>query len=338
MVNHVRPEVWIRVDAGGEVGAGHLARCRVLADALIDGGARIRWACRQHALIERFIPESVDCSIPGEPSFAPLDLAEASELCKTAGRQAWIVIDHYGAGSAYIQTIRSSGCRVAIIDDHQFRSGADLRIAPTGGAADTLGTGLTGQELIGLEYALVHSAFSKQRHQRGKMERRGLIICFGGGDPQGLTIQLLRQMQSIPDMPIMVVLDDSAAVDQDVDHCLETMGGRRCAWLSPEELAKCLAEAELAIVSASGIAFETAVVGTPMIAVEWIDNQARHAACLRAAGIDVVASAEAAADALVRERPMVSQLGGNALIDGLGARRVAQAMGFGRDTMVAGSA
>ena len=70
--------------------------------------------------------------------FAPLDESDQRATLGVAKSQRadWLVVDHYGAASAYLAAVAKQGLPVAVIDDLGDRdlTSADLIINPTPGS------------------------------------------------------------------------------------------------------------------------------------------------------------------------------------------------------------
>ncbi len=308
-------KVVFRADGGGTVGWGHLGRCAALADVLLSCGVHVSWACRAEAAVERLTGAPPALTLAGAPSMDSLPLGEAEQVAEFAGNADWIVVDHYGAGDDYLATLRrSSDANVLIFDDHQHRTTADLRLAPMQSAqADTL---------TGAVYQPVRPCF---RQVTPDQERTGWLVALGGADPNDDTVHCV---DALPDtVPLTVLASDAITARQNLDERLAARSGthRRLAWLAPAELATAFATTDAALVSSSTLCWEALATGTPIVALQTADNQAGVVRVLREAEIPVFANASQAADALMRGLAAVAAP--DARLDGLGAWRVARAMG-----------
>lgn len=311
-----RPRVVIRADGGGTVGWGHFARCRALAAGLRRLGATVSWACRNERPGD-FDPSGETLLLDGEPTTERLPLEEADVLRGRMGEPDWVVVDHYGAGERYLDRLRGGRrkTRILVIDDHQRRTSADLRLAPT---QDPFPNSLTGPE-----YLLISREFSELRPQA----RSGTLIAFGGVDAKCHTLSVLRSLgRPQTDLaPVIVVANDCLATRQELDVWIRDRPGvRRVAWLPAHELARLVGSVGQALVSASTLATECLVAGTPIVAVQTVDNQRLHARLLTRLGIQVTREAGPAIRML--ESGRASRGTAASAIDGRGADRVARTM------------
>ena len=302
-------DVWFRCDGGGTVGWGHLSRCRLLAAACSEVGRVVRWVCRDDPVVKKVLGREADLQLPGSPSFDPLHPDELDALGQVD--RSWLVLDHYGAGENYISEAQTRGWRVLVIDDHQHRSG-DLRLAPFDAAA---GPG----DLSGWPYVLVAPVFVAA----SRNSREGWTVCFGGSDARGLAAEVVhRWLETSGSLPSLTVVAPT------LDARMEGLLGR---WPAPvtvhrevstAELAKVFASSAAVVCSASTVALEALASGAPVVAVAWIENQAPHAAALRAAGVPAMTDPLAAADAVAAGAAVASP----GLVDRDGPARVVAAM------------
>ncbi|MGB0589269.1 MAG: hypothetical protein ACPGU1_06280 [Myxococcota bacterium] len=312
-------KVLVRADGGGAVGWGHLGRCAALADVLDACGVDVQWACRASDAVTRLVGRPPDVPLPGPPTMDRLPAEEADALATVAADADWLVIDHYGADVPYLEAIRRhTNARILLVDDHQHREGADLRLAPTQSPAPNT--------LTGAHFQLVHRCFS--RAPQG-LAREGWLIALGGADPRD---DMARCLGAIGDLaPLTVLASDRIAARQDLDTLLATRKGpcTRIAWLEPEDLAVTLATSTAALVSASTLVWEAMATRTPVVALQTADNQCGVVDTLRSVGTPVFTDALAAAEAL--RLGLAALAPPDARLDGKGAWRVAKAMGVDAD-------
>ena len=308
-------KVLVRADGGGEVGWGHLGRSVALAEVLEACGAEVSWACRPERAVERLVGRPPDLALEGAPTLSRLARAEAEVLAHFARGQDWVIVDHYGADAEYLGLLKA-GCsaKLMIFDDHQERHGVDLRLAPMQGSAP--------KTLSGAAYQPVRACFSEV--PRGGA-RRGWLLALGGADPRDDMRRCLEALLA-GEVPLTVLASDAIAERQALDPLIAAHQGRarRVAWMDPE-LARTLAASKAALVSASTLSWEALATRTPIVALEVAENQAVVAATLGRALIPTFTDALEASEGLLRG--LASLPHPEAKLDGLGAWRVARAMG-----------
>ena len=311
--------VLFRVDGGSSIGWGHVSRCAALAAALEARAATVTWACREEPGLVNLTGRAPDVLIPGEASFDDLPLSEVARIVERGVRFDWIVVDHYGAQTDYLKELRvQTGARVLLMDDHEVRGGADLRLAPMQPPApDTLS---------GPEFLLMRACFDPVRFPPAAT-REGLLICFGGADHAKDTRGALEALASasMRPVPITVIASDIVAERQDLDGLIRELGSdvQRLSWIDGEEMAERFSATASALVSSSVLAFEALTMGAAVVAIERVDNQRNHAATLRRLGVHSVQEIEEAVGLVLSQEAVALPL---AQIDALGAGRVAAHM------------
>jgi spore coat polysaccharide biosynthesis predicted glycosyltransferase SpsG len=219
--------------------------------------------------------------MPGEADGGRLDADDARATATWARGAAWLVVDHPGANEAWAAIVRSAdpGLRLLVVDDHQRRDWADLRLAPTQSDAP--------RTLAGPEWMPIDPAFAAGR---GSRPRTGIVVYFSIGDPLGLSLRAVRALLPVAgSTPLTVVCNDEAAKRTGLDGLLATWpgGARRLSAVPRAAMPGLLAGAAAVLCSASTIAWEALACGTPVAAVGWIDNQAASAAMLAALSVPV---------------------------------------------------
>jgi len=310
-------KVLIRADGGAKVGWGHLGRCAALAEVLIEAGAEVSWACRESSAVGALVGKEADLVLEGTPSMDALSEEEAHQVGMFASNANWLIVDHYGAHPRYLEILKErSKAQLMVLDDHQVRSIADLRLAPMQKPAP--------KTLSGASYQPVRGCFSKTRPSAS---RRGWLIALGGADPNDDMLRVVRELAE-SEQPLTLLASDAIAGRQGLDTLITGASGRmkRVAWMAPEELAESFTLHEAALVSSSTLSWEAMATKTPIVALQTADNQSGVAATLRDAAIPTFTKALDAAVALRQGRAALPLK--SAKLDGLGAWRVAEAMGF----------
>src|ERR1700761_2760911 len=157
------PRILFVVDAGPEVGGGHVMRCLTLAGALEAQGALCRFVAPPavEAILDAFAPETARATA-GSTAPADLAAAAAAEIFDA------IVFDHYGLSEGDHRPM-AQGRITLVLDDLADRPlGADLLLdsGPAPRAEVYLGLTPAGVRLLlGPQYAPVRPEFAALRAQ-----------------------------------------------------------------------------------------------------------------------------------------------------------------------------
>lgn len=351
--------VAIRVDASAPMGTGHARRCLSLARALSALGFGVVFVTRElgvelsfidNAGFERIrLPAPRTPFLPGtsEPAHAGwASVAGNTDSAQTVAvlrsrRPHWVVVDHYAFDARWHRAVASAlGARIAVIDDLADRPlDADLLVdhnlspdharkyAPTGSRI--------GRLLGGPRHALLDPGFAQTARIEPAEQVRSIGIFVGGTDPwqaSAMALDALREHAGFTG-PVEVVTTSA-------NPHLEALR-RRCdrdpatsLLIDLPGLQAFHARHDLQIGAGGGAAWERCCAGAPTVLLTLADNQRVVAEGLQAAGAARCVPADAAAlaravvellsDAAARRRMSEA---GRSLVDGLGAHRVAVAIG-----------
>ncbi|KGE79129.1 UDP-2,4-diacetamido-2,4,6-trideoxy-beta-L-altropyranose hydrolase [Halomonas salina] len=315
------PVIAFRADASRRIGSGHVMRCLTLADALTAQGATCHFLCRPHDghLIERIsahghqvhrLPpaeedhDEVASAVAGEdaPEHAdwlgvewPVDAEQSRHILATL-RPDWLVVDHYALDARWETIVTPEGCRVLVIDDLADRAHrADLLLDQNLGRWASDYAGLVPEVcrvLVGPAHALLRPEFADWRDtslaRRQHPRLRHLLITLGGVDADNVTRQVLDSLSrcALPDdMRISVVMGATAPWLDDV-----RAQARRMPWptevvVNVDDMARRMAEADLAIGAAGSTSWERCCLGVPTLTVVLADNQEGVAQALADVGV-----------------------------------------------------
>ncbi len=297
------PSIALRCDADGSIGLGHLTRCEALAGIAAEAGWQVSWQVRGQAAVERLRGHAGVTILPGTSSDPPL------AGCVGLDAADWAVVDHYGIDDETLRGLAPT--RTLVFDDHQRRA-ATLRVAPWDvPAPGTLAS--TAHLVLRPPFATVLSTL-----------RRTTVVAFGGADRDGWTARCLTELTRVRHPRPVAVLSTAASIrDQGLDRLVAAMpaGGMLHHALDAAAVAALFAGAIDAVCACSTVAIELQACGVRTVVVPRVGNQEPLADLLGRAGVPVVRDPEAAVRALVRAAT-------DPAIDGLGAWRVAAAMGI----------
>lgn len=335
--------VLIRTDASASIGIGHLIRCLNLAAALRDAGATVMFACAQVSAaseemcrVRGFKPTPIAATDPAEDARSSAALA--------AGRPFdWVVVDHYGLDAIWERAMRRACHQIMAIEDFADRPhDCDLLLNQNlrEDYEDVLPNGC--ERLLGPRFALLDGSFAAARAALTSQPRDRVLVSFGGSDPQSMTAPVLRALRR--------ALGDRYGIDVVVGPMQrEATAIRDLAANAPgvevhyaiRDMAKLMARAQLFVGAGGTTSWERCCLGLPGIVASAADNQVALCTALHDAGSHVYVGpttqatpdAMAAAASAVLACPAWSQRLSErsfALVDGLGAQRVARRLQRGR--------
>jgi UDP-2,4-diacetamido-2,4,6-trideoxy-beta-L-altropyranose hydrolase len=318
----VTPRALLCADCGTGVGLGHLERMLALADALRpdvdvvvlvpegDQALQDRVALRGHAF-----------------TAASGDTANRVETAVDEGASfAAVVLDGYVFDVALQHRLRMRAPLI-VVDDLQLPADCDIAVNPSPGGEDLRPPGAA-TFLGGAAYALIRKAIVDARDLaiRQGRQARTVIVSTGATDLAGIGGSVSRDLLD-RDTTVEVI----RVIGPDSGDARRDGVPRERLLVAPPDLADVLATSTIYVGAAGTTAVQAACVGTPAVITAAVPNQKAQAQALARAGCAVVADTARMASACLTllddpdARATMAERG-RALVDGLGAARVAEAI------------
>lgn len=331
--------VLIRVDAGMEVGLGHLHRCLSLANALERKGSTSHFVIPESAAVRSRIARdgiTID-EIPSDSSLETdlnITLNGARRL-----KARVVVVDSCVVNRDYLLELRRAGHYVVSIDDlAEITFPSQLVVNGNVYAQELSYHSAAGDTrfLLGTEYVMLRPEFWNMPSRVVRDTIRRVLLTVGGTDQQNLMPELLSLMDDFPDdFGVTAILGPFFENNREVE--MAKRHSKRSVRLiyAPESVRNIMLEEDLAISGGGQTLYELACTGCPTVALQVAPDQRQHVRALFKAG--VVYMGEYSHDtgltevrrsflSLLRDREARARLSeaGQRLIDGKGALRVAE--------------
>lgn len=317
------PVIVFRTDASLDIGSGHVMRCLTLAATLCEQGAQCHFICREHVghlcsyieskgfrvhrlpVVERK-NEAAASQPPGALAHAHWLGAGWKQDAETCGAllaglaPAWLVVDHYALDgeweTAVLNEFSDRKPRLLAIDDLADRHHvADLLLDQNLGRDAKDYQDLVPEKcriFIGPRFALLRSEFVRWREV--SLARRAqspwlkrVLISMGGVDKDNATGRVLDALKSC-DMPkdieITVVMGSAAPWLDRITTQASLMPWSTEVVLNIDDMARRMAESDLAIGAAGSTSWERCCLGLPTIMLVLADNQRPTAEALHNVG------------------------------------------------------
>jgi spore coat polysaccharide biosynthesis predicted glycosyltransferase SpsG len=322
--------VFFRVDGGRSMGMGHVVRCLWLASALRDAyGSPVTFCMDQ---------DHIGISAVQSRGWPVLRVA-AEEL--GGGECDALIIDLPGGVSAEaVRSLRQRNPRSVVVLMHGNCTGrieADVIVSPIERLPDPSSwQGFRGERYEGPVYAIVDPAFAGvPRRSFCVVHEPRMLVSMGGSDPYGLTLQVLRALDSMEEaFQVTVAIGPAFLHEEELRKWLA--GARRQYECRREDsLLDLMVNSDIALVSFGTTVYELAAAGLPALALSITEDHAQSAEVFAQGGSLMhlglfssisPAQIQSAVRELMNNQPL--RLGmaqrGQALVDGKGAERVAK--------------
>jgi len=292
--------VAVRADASGKMGTGHLRRCLSLLNALDALGAQTFVISRAYDGVGADVMRNENVSVCWLPAPDP-DMArekgpetshmqwagvpwlqDADETIDALRAFApdWVIVDHYALDAQWHDRVRSAlSCRIFAIDDLGDRAlSADTLLdanASSSHASKYEGRLQRQTKLLtGLRFALFSKAYQAAASYAFCEEIRSIGIFMGGGDPLGLSAQVLQTLRHDVGFEgeIEIVIGSPDLVSEElVEKCTNDHNLKLSVNLP--ELSSFYARHDLQIGAGGTATYERCLLGVPTIAMVAAENQ-----------------------------------------------------------------
>ena len=353
-------KIVFRVDSSSAIGGGHIVRCHTLAKILRQRGAKVTFVCRDHIgnLIENLIKDSFKVMVLPPPLLGAINSddyavwlgvdqivdARETELALENEKPDWLIVDHYALDKKWEGKMRPFVKKIMVIDDLANRSHdceilLDQNFSLKGHNRYTDLVIDDCCKLIGPRYALLHEDYSSYKKVQPKRDNeiQKILIYLGGIDPDNLICKALQALSapSLSHIHVDVVVGNNDNLyREDVER---HVASRPLTILhGPQQrLVYFISQSDLALGAGGATTWERLCLGLPSLLVSAADNQKQ--ACESLARCNLINYAGSSSSLSVSalqssfETLIIDQLKleeqsslGQALVDGLGALRVAE--------------
>jgi len=296
-------KIAIRVDASGQIGAGHFMRCLALADAL-------KHISRKIFFLSRCLPEYLQTLleekghafvnlIGNSDDYKNLDRLDHSHWLTVSQKQDaiesiqalsswsekssawdWLVVDHYALDSRWETELRQIVKKVLVIDDLADRK-HDCDVLLDQNYYENMHNRYNQkvpsfcEMLLGPKYALLRDEFNKihteARPRVGKPKR--LLVFFGGFDNNNYTMRRIEVLSRIGTFGLRVdVIVGEKHPDKIAIESKCNTHGFTCH-VQTNRMAEIIANSDVAIGTGGVVTWERICCLLPAIVITTAENQ-----------------------------------------------------------------
>jgi len=263
------PRILFRVDGGTGIGMGHVYRSLAIADEIRS----VSPSADMQFLMKAAHAEGVQrVSSAGYPVRVLSDDDRESVMKEIQEYSPNIIVNDYPAPMRkdYLESLAKLGAStVNLVDSlEDIEKPAEL-------ASVIIATMHEDQVDLqdfygGPAFAILRDSFADRPSQLREVGRR-LVVSFGGSDPQGLTLKVLRSLDTLAreweDLIVQVILGPAFSYRKALEEILPTLAYRPQMLENVEHMADVLSGADLIFCSGGMTVFEIAALGTPGVVI-----------------------------------------------------------------------
>lgn len=330
--------VVLRADVSRTIGTGHLRRCMALGQQLSLQGARVRlllmgerpdWAGEARELGRELNDED--------------DAAGTVQCCREEGADR-LVIDRYAASESYQRALLNAGLPWMQFDGAaRAPMWADWVVSMSPAASEAAYRALQRREqtrfLLGPAYAILREEFLEARApRRVRPAARDVLLSFGGGDDRGACVSCLEALHGLANVRMTILTGSFNPRLEAIRGWLREHPALDAALcVDAADIARRMAQADIAITAGGTTTFEAAALGLPSLIIQIAENQRGNAEGWDRLGTAInlgplqhldPARLRAELQALAADASRRQQMAhrGQAHVDGRGAERLARAL------------
>ena len=287
-----RNKIFIRVDSGVEIGAGHAMRCLSLAQALkkmnfelcfiskktggnisklfTDKGFRVYYIQDNNSKLKKREIVKNDAT------------QTAKIIIKHQTKSSWILVDHYDLDFQWEKSLRKYVNKIIVIDDLARKHDSDLLLDQN--YNENLKTRYNQLvprkcvKLLGPKYALLRNEFSILRKMvKPRKNFKRILISFGGSDPTNETGKVLSAIKILKTKKqflkeVNVVISGSDKNKDRIKQLCNSIPNAKF-YQNVYKIGKLMYKADLAVGAGGSSTWERFCLGLPTIVSIVADHQ-----------------------------------------------------------------
>lgn len=295
-------KVLFRTDASFKIGSGHVMRCLTLAKELVKQGSEVHFVCRNFPgnLAKTIENDNISVTLFNTAKKSQnshfenmsiwsetdqkIDIDEVGPILETF-QPDWIVVDHYSLDHHWHKKARIYTNNIFVIDDLANRvHDCDILLDQTYGIEPYRYDGLIPTQchvFSGAKFALLREEFMQLRNKsiidrQNRNEVKNLLISFGGGDQQNISLMTLEAIEMLaPDFKFKVHLVIGSLNPNKEELCefIKTSQHECELYINTNAMSDLMAQADLSIGAGGTTTWERCCLGLPTIAIRIADNQ-----------------------------------------------------------------
>jgi len=276
-----------RCDGNSEIGMGHVMRCISLGKVMKKQGCNIVWVMQNCPDVVQIVDNAgfqvntIDCL--KDENHGGLDLRDTELTLDIAGNEGAnvVVVDHYEATPDYLEKVRCSGIKLAVIglgrDHNRDLTSAHWFLNQNLGASK-LHYKIRSDcvSLLGPTYALLREQFLLARTEMtnsfDKTDHR-VLVTLGGSDMTDQYLMILRAISMVHCNLDVRLIVGGGDVEELISRTLSKLEHNIQIYDNVSDMAGHMIWADISINAGGSTCWELCCLGVPMIILIASDDQ-----------------------------------------------------------------
>ena len=277
-----------RCDGNSEIGMGHVVRCISLGKVMKKQGCNIVWVMQNYPDVVQIVGSAgfqvstIDCL--KDEKHGGLDLYDTQltlDIAKNEGANV-VIVDHYEATTDYLEKVRHSGIKLAVIGLGRDRD-RDLTAAHwflnqnLGASKLCYKIRSDCVSLLGPTYALLREQFLLSRteitNSFDKTDHR-VLITLGGSDMTDHYLMILRAISMVQrNLDVRFIVGGGGNVKNLISQARSKLAHNIQIYDNVSDMAEHMIWADVSINAGGSTCWELCCLGVPMIILIASDDQ-----------------------------------------------------------------
>lgn len=264
-----------RFDGNNEIGMGHVIRCMNIIRELKTFNINSYIFTKTYSNIKHINDIDDNCIFDMDWSLSvEQEIEEISTKCIENNIQT-LVIDNLNSEKKFIIELKKQNINIISFDDQGEGSlYADILI---NAIVPTVHTYTKTKVYKGNEYIVLNKKFiEKSKIYNVNKNYNNILLSFGGSDPKNISLRALRELSTIDNINITVVIGSAYNYKNIIKDYAKNLKNCNIIY-NAKDMGELMSMNDICIISGGITLYETSVVGTPSIVICQVSHQVETA-------------------------------------------------------------
>jgi len=270
-------KIVFRVDATQKTGIGHIMRCLALSEELTRRGHTciILTKINNRDLLKRIKTFHVDIQRIDTNTSLKKDLEILLKFSKV-NKIDWIVTDHYGIDTSYLNELKKQGFHVLSVDDISLMHYPSDIVINQNIDAEHLTFSVEPYTILlrGPAYAILRDEILVREKKKQCDSVKKILVTLGGSNPDNYLLKILQSLDiAEKKVDVLAIVGPFNLYISQLKSYVKQSRANISLIISPKKMVDFYLESDLAVSAGGSSCYELAYFGIPNIIITIADNQ-----------------------------------------------------------------